>query len=739
MHRAATARLLGLAVLTATAAAAQDVPQLSLVESLDASRAAVAATPQDASAWVARSAALLEAGLGEDAVAAARRAVVLAPRSAAAQIALGRALACDKVGRAYQGDFRYEAAAAAFRQALRVDPKSLDARLELALLYEHDQEGWRYSDRSRLSEAIQLYASVLQDGGGSAGTVGRLIDALFRDQRYEEIKDLLARIGPERDPVTQIAVIAAADGPPTAVSWAARTLPAEDQRKALVDAGNRLAQVRAYKAAAQLIGAASRGAVNADQLMTQAAVLDRILPHESAPPVSGPAAPGFDLLIATYRGASVEELFANRSRHAARLRNNPDYVREYEQSLIRIREGMRASGSTPDVALDLAMATRQIAVSGDASMGYKIDAQVAGRLSTFFVIEEEGVPKVLDIISRPGENLTDLAHEVLARVEGGRVDRARQLLVWAYEMRKQANIRTDDPLSGPVFARFWEPDAVVGVDEVRWAAATLLAESVYDAEAAIEILQPALDATDDPADRIRFQIALATAYTKLLRDEDLLGVAQPLLEAYPKSDIAFGLVALPLIWLERFDELEELLQSRLSENPRDLPALRMRMQAAVQRADLQTARSTAAAVAGVRELGPAELNNVAWTALAAQQVDAEAISQIEQALELTKESPNRDLLNSAAAVFAEAGRLKDARDAELRSMRIAGMIEPDSDSWYVFGRIAEGYGEDEAARKIYDRVEPPQRESDVRASAYWLAQRGLEGIEQRASEHPERP
>lgn len=722
-------RILQLVALAAcsVSAWAQESAQPSMAERLAASRAALAASPDDASILAARSGVLLAAGLGERARETARKAVEAGPPSAEAYLALGRALSHDNVGRPYQGDFDYAEAETALLRAVKLNPEGVQARLELAMLYEHDPTGWRYAPEARLGEAIRIYASIVQETQAPAA-IGRLIDALFRDRRYEEIQTLLTEIGPERDPVTQIAVLAAIDGPPTAVSWTTRTLPGDQQRRGLMEAANRLMRVRAYKAAAGLVAAAARGASNSDALFQQAAGLERIRPHTSAPPVVGPAAPGFRLLIDTYRGADMEQLFENRSRHSRRLLENPAYVREYRQTLVRIREGLRVSGSTPDMVLDLAMATWKSAVSGDAGMGYKVDARVNGRASTYFVIEEDGVPKVLDIISSPGENLTDLAYEVLARVEGGRVDRARQLLVWAYEMRQQAMQRSDDPLSGPVFARFWEPDAVVGVDEVRWAAATLLAESVYDAEASIEILRPALEATEKPKDRERFQIALATAYSKLFRHEELLEVSRPLLEAYPDSDIAFGLAALPLMQLERFDELESLLQSRLRKDPQELTTLRMQMQAAVQQADLGTARQAAAQIGKVRELGPAELNNVSWTALVAGQVDGEAIAQIEKALELTEANPNRDLYNSAAALYAEAGRLEDARQAVLTSMRIAGMITPDSNSWYVFGRIAEGYGEPEAARACYERVERPERESELRSSPYWLAERGLERI-----------
>ncbi len=697
----------------------------TLQAQLQASREAVAAAPDDAAAHVERARLLLGAGLGEASRAVARRAVELDPDSAAAHWTLGRTLAADKAGREFQGDFEYQAAETAFRRSLDLNPDDPAARFSLAVLLERDQTGWRYGPEARVGEAIQQYAILLKHNA-NPDAVRNLLAALLRDQRYEELKDLLAQIGPEKSPVMQLAALATADGHPTAVSWATRSLRYEDQRKALVQAASLLAQIRAYRPAAGLLAAASRGAVNAQELSTRAAMLERVSPHTDVPAVSGPAAPAFALLIDTYRAKPIEKLFEYRSRHAARLLANPDYVAEFRQGLERVYSRMRAGGSSADATLDLAMATRLSRVEGEPGMGYKVEASVIGRRSTFFVVEEEGVYKLLDIVSRPGENLTDLAREVLARVEAGRVDRARRLLVWAYELRMASAAETADPLSGPVFARFWEPDAAVGIDEVRWAAASLLAETPYDAEAAIEILLPARERAASPKERIRFDIALATAYTKLRRGKELLEVARPLYEAFPKSDIGHSLLAVALMQLERWDELDQHLQVRLRKNANDVSALRFQMQAAVQRADLRTARQAADSIEAVREMGAAELNNVAWAALVAERADDIAIHQIERAVELTAKSPNKDLLNTAAALVAEVGRPAKARDLLLQSMELGGLIEPDSNSWYVLGRIAEQYGEIAAARTMYERVERPEHENEVRSSPYWLAQRRLE-------------
>ena len=63
------------------------------------------------------------------------------------------------------------------------------------------------------------------------------------------------------------------------------------------------------------------------------------------------------------------------------------------------------------------------------------------------------------------------------------------------------------------------------------------------------------------------------------------------------------------------------------------------------------------------------------------------------------------------------------REVILQAMEIEAREEPSSDDWYVFGRIAEHYGEIEVAVAAYQKVEPPDPETAD--ATYHLAQRRL--------------
>jgi tetratricopeptide (TPR) repeat protein len=121
------------------------------------------------------------------------------------------------------------------------------------------------------------------------------------------------------------------------------------------------------------------------------------------------------------------------------------------------------------------------------------------------------------------------------------------------------------------------------------------------------------------------------------------------------------------------------------------------------------------------------LNNFAWTALVAGQLDEEALSAIQRASDLSANGQPA-VLHTLAAIYTTQGNLPGAREVLLKGIDIRGDDEPDADDWYVLGLLAEGYGELDSARAAYRRVEEDEDELGPSSSCYALAQKRLAAL-----------
>ena len=89
---------------------------------------------------------------------------------------------------------------------------------------------------------------------------------------------------------------------------------------------------------------------------------------------------------------------------------------------------------------------------------------------------------------------------------------------------------------------------------------------------------------------------------------------------------------------------------------------------------------------------------------------------------------NRPILHTLGCVYAEVGKTKEAREVLIQSMDALNLDEPDENYWYAFGRIAEQYGERDAAMANYARVTKPKKAVEISDSSYHLAQARLQGL-----------
>jgi len=247
-----------------------------------------------------------------------------------------------------------------------------------------------------------------------------------------------------------------------------------------------------------------------------------------------------------------------------------------------------------------------------------------------------------------------------------------------------------------------------------------------DIEPFLPVLQAGRNQAHGDAQRDAYDLAITNAYSSLERWAEARAADERLVQAEPDSVTAFNMFVYTCVGLKDWKAIEKAAHDRLANLADDLDAIEALANAAEHqgRMDLSVDIVRAALKSGK----PREslLNNYAWDALFLPKMPDDAIEMAQRAAHLT-ENRNFGVTHTLASVYAEVGRVGEARELMLKVMD--DNEEPESNAWYVFGRIAEQYGRGDAALSAYNRVEKDEGEEDPHPnSTYVLAQRGIQRI-----------
>jgi tetratricopeptide (TPR) repeat protein len=288
-------------------------------------------------------------------------------------------------------------------------------------------------------------------------------------------------------------------------------------------------------------------------------------------------------------------------------------------------------------------------------------------------------------------------------LRSGKEAEARSLLDW---MRDQVHRGGgDDPLSGPLFPRFWTVGDTGGPDAIRIAAASLVASTP-----AIQSLLPAIQAAREKAadsQRTDLGLLLAWGYIETENGTALKVVSSEILAKYPDSYEAINLAWRADALLKDWKAMNQLLDEHIAKHPDDEVLLRQKAFAAEQQGDWVEARVAEQSVMDKGKATALDYNNYAWTALFDGKVDADVVKNAQQSTMLTNNSSYNEL-HTLACIYAFQGKTSEARELLLKAMSAENLSEPNSAIWYAFGMIYEQYGINDAAIEAYRKVEKPE-------------------------------
>ena len=378
--------------------------------------------------------------------------------------------------------------------------------------------------------------------------------------------------------------------------------------------------------------------------------------------------------------------------------------------------------------IDLMVPMFQVQKEGNDETGYRLRARipVAGEAGSFsfFAVKEDGHYYVRGFGEGNSVGYAALHFAGVNQLESGRI-----WLNWAREEVDAGG--GDDPLKGSPFASIWpKAKATATADEIRLAAAVLMAEKTAGAEKdisekkAIGVLEELYPQAPNDATKAAIDRALTFAYGRRKDWTKSVAPAQRLVERYPESEIAFLAYTQALSLSGKSADAETLAKQRLERLPKDRAALRALAVSASAKRDYEAAERYAQQI--IDETAPEreDFNNAAWYGV--------FTGNLERAMENARQATGGEKrgkqtapsFHTLAVIFAESGKTVEARQALFSSMEQRNHDQPDSNDWYVLGRIAETYGVREAALAAYKRVQPDNTDASVAE----LVERRMKGL-----------
>lgn len=648
---------------------------------------------------------------------AARRAVEIDPASAYAWHTLAIAQLADPLGRAFHKGFDRDGGVSAALEAIKRDPKLKGAHLTLAAALMRSPDGTELGPGSRVLEAAEGLNRARKEL--KVKDLDALwIRALFEGGRYQAIVDAEPQL--VRSEFLQPHLLAAhllTGGAEDALQTARRLIPDEKARKErLKVVGGMLVQKRLFKEALSLLEKAPTEDEEVDLAPLLRQLVDPAGREASAPPASDAA--GVAL-------RALRILLLNPGEPARLLPYTTPALAEHYSRMFAEEARRRGGGG----ALDDAAAAQLLAVGLRASVesrdeaGFHVRYDVQPGKSSAAFMEARVVPTDAGLRLSAFAATPDLSGaEALAHLDAGRESAARKVLGWA-DASLQRLSSGREPALGDIGS--------ASADELRAMSALLMMGGKRRALA--EPVARALLERGKLKPELRERVALELVDV-LLAEKAPDRAWAVLSSVLPKERLplrTFQSAASVLRRQKRWEELRRLVAQRLKESPDDSAALRTSFWMLAEQGELKRAaalgRELLQKVKQEDERQGYE-NNVAWFELCLGQANADTLALAQRAAK-GGERASASYVHTLAAVAAELGRLKEAREALLKIVGDKREIAPWE--WQVAGRLYEAYGLSGDAIDAYRRAVTDEP-ADPTSSAF-LARRRLEALEGRSA------
>ncbi|HTV08056.1 MAG TPA: DUF3857 domain-containing protein [Candidatus Aquilonibacter sp.] len=704
---------------------------------LDANEALIAAHPTDAMNHVRLSKMLLEARMGEEAQAEAKKATDLDPKSSIAFSTLGWALEFDALGTRFGKGYDRAGAIAAYKKAIELDSTDNDPRFDLGVLYEYDAHGTRYAEDADLPLAIATYADLINRVKDDEAAVQQdrenMMYAMLYAHQYAALDAMLATV-PTSGPNASLAIASAGaqHGAAAGIAQADKgNVSTTDRAKNLLRAGSMLANLGKYAEASEILNAGVSGSDDAAQTGRQVEMyrnLQRatLTLRPESDPVRPVQAMTYEMLTDTSTRASLEKLLSRES-----YVSDAEYERKIDKVLAEggfLRAVAAKTEMSEPVLVDLLVGTMTFSATGDDKVGYAVTQQQTGNQPThYYVVKDTQGYRIAadqrDNVEVGNQVLHDLARDDPAA--------AKAILDWKRDLTHRGG--GDDPLEGALLPRFWtvgsSRERADSPEAMKLAAISLLAGSM-DAKPYIADVKKATASATGAQHKEDMDLLLAEVSVGAEQTEEGIAASKQLLDDEPDSVTALSLLGSAYAIKGDSKDWLAMLAPRLAKKPKDHDILFEQTRAYELAGDWTSARKAAQAVLDSGKATANDYNNYAWMGLFDDHIGDAEVKAAQQSNMLSSNGNFADL-HTLACVYAAAGKTTEARTVLDAAMYAGNITQPNGAVWYALGLLYEQYGVKGAALAAYRKVDAHEFDDHTfvdPAATYLLAQARIKAL-----------
>lgn len=665
--------------------------------------------------------ALLQGGMGESARQLAAQAVAQEPHNAVVHRLRGLVLMHDLSGRYLAPGWDRAGAIAALRRAQALRPEDRVTRKQLGLCLEKNAAAATYGSGSDLSAAVIEWRALLKQDP-KLEYHKWLFYALLAAGQEGELDAAVAAMpkGAEHD-VALLISTAINRGAAAAIELArSHGSSGATKHSALETAASLLTLLRHYQLAATLLDEVATSTQNPQKAQDNAALARRLHRHEESATLARPVDPMYQFAAQAFldRAPGTPTLRSLYVRQMAPFLTSTAFTATWRYLRGNDEEDFIGADFRADVLISLIRPT----VQGNERSGFWLTTKLSDDNNfSMFVAKQGGRYQIIS----QSDYLQSLGYLAMQRLDHGDLADAQQLLSWAHGL-----LFASDPSAArqpEPFTQLWAPSDPPAVDKLRVAAAalscSLRGEPACPEPQQSRALAVLTQARDRFSGAARYELALASMYERTGRPEDALAAIARLRQRGLLSPAAESLEVIALHKARRTEAARALLESMLYRSPQDGSHWKLLAEIALDSGDFATAEFSWRRLKNLGTSASLVLTNLSWLAVLSSKVTPETEADARRAVQLTEE---KDLyaLRALAATLLENGKPAEALDIVRKVSALTAGERAPADH-YLVGRLAEHFGEQQAALSAYGRIPMESAQEKEAMSIRWLAQRRL--------------